>query len=303
MRAGLGMTAVAVLWVACGGGSGNNAGGGGGGSGAMTASIDGQSFSADQSATAAARTQNMVSFYTITGSRGSSATNAQSIVLVLYNIGAPGTYPLGVSATNFGGIGTVTEGSTSWITPLNGTSGTVVITSLTSSHIAGTFSFTSTEATGASSTRTVSNGAFDLPISGTVGTVQPYQGSSMKATLGGAGWIGATIVVQGKTGGAYNFLGQSLSGATVTGASSVNISLGGVTGPGTYPFSPTTSSVSVIIGTSGFSSIHAGSSGSVVVSSADANRLKGTFSGTLGATGGGSALNVSNGTFDIGLGP
>jgi hypothetical protein len=84
----------------------------------------------------------------------------------------------------------------------------VVITSLTSSRIAGTFSFTSTEATGTISTRTVSNGAFDLPISGTAGTVQPYQGSSMKATLGGAAWIGATIAVQDKTGGTYHFLGS-----------------------------------------------------------------------------------------------
>jgi hypothetical protein len=269
----------------------------------MTASIDGQSFSANQLATATAATQNLVSFYTITGLQGSSATNAQSILLILYNIGAPGTYPLGVNSTNFGGIGTVTEGSASWLTPLNGTAGTVVITSLTSSRIAGTFSFTSNETTGASSTRTVSNGAFDLPISGTAGTVQPYQGSSMKATLGGAAWIGATIAVQGKTGGTYHFLGQSLTGATITGASSVNITLGGVTGPGAYPFGPTTSSISVIIGTSSYSSSNAGSSGSVVVSSVDANRLKGTFSGTLGATGGGSALNVTNGTFDIGLGP
>jgi hypothetical protein len=55
----------------------------------------------------------------------------------------------------------------------------------------------------------------------------------------------------------------------------VNISLGGVTGSGTYPFGPTTSSISVIIGTSSYSSSNAGSSGSVVVSSVDANRLKG----------------------------
>lgn len=268
----------------------------------MTASIDGQSFSADQSAGAAASISgnNTVSVLTLTGSHVVSSTNFQTIVLALYNMGGPGTYPLGVNSTNFGGIGTVAEGSTAWVTPLNGTAGTVIVTSLTSSRIAGSFNFTGGQLATPSATRTVSNGAFDLPITGTLGTVQPYQGSTMKATLGGAAWIGATIVVVAKTGGVYSFGGLSLASG-VTGASNVNVILNGVTGPGTYPLAPGMSSISVTIGSTAHSSSLTGSSGSVVVSSVDANRLKGTFTGTL-ASGGASSLSVTNGTFDIGLG-
>jgi len=71
----------------------------------MTASIDGQAFSADQS-TAAAATSSAVALYTITGTHV-SGTAVQSIVLILYNIAAPGTYPLGVNSTNFGGTASI----------------------------------------------------------------------------------------------------------------------------------------------------------------------------------------------------
>ncbi len=302
MRAGMGMTAVAVLWVACGGGSGNNAGGGGGGSGAMTASIEGQSFSADQSSSALASTSATVSVYTLTGSHVSGQTY-QTLVVSLYNITGPGTYPLGVNSSNFGGIGTFGENQGAWVTPLNGTAGTIIVSSLTSSRIAGTFNFTGSELANPSATRTVSNGAFDLAITGTPGTVQPYQGSTMKATLGGTAWIGATIVVIAKTGGVYSFGGSSQTGGAGLGLSNVSITLSGVTAPGTYQLGPATgSTISATYAGTAYRSNFAGSSGSVVVSSVDANRMKGTFSGTFGS-GGASTLTVSNGTFDIGLGP
>jgi len=301
MRGALGVTAAAVLWVACGGsgGSGGNNNGGGGGNGAMTASVDGQGFSAT-TATAAAASSSAGSVYTITGTQVSGST-ARSIALSLYNIAGPGTYPLGVNSTNFGGIGSIVDGSSSWTTPLSGVAGTVIVTSLTSSRIAGTFTFTAASAVTPSSTRAVTSGAFDLAITGTPGTLQPYQGSSMKATLGTTAWIGATIVVINKTGGVYAFGGTSSPSVTGAGTSSVNIVLTGVTGPGTYPLGPGQSQLSVTLGSSGYSSSLSGSSGSVVVTSVDTNRLKGTFSATLSSPGG-PTLAVSGGTFDIGLG-
>lgn len=305
MRAALGLTAAAVLWVACGssGGGNNNGGGGGGGGGgaALTASINGQGFSADLFAGASATSSSAVSVYAITGAHGVSGANVQSLLITLYNIAGPGTYPLGVNVSNFGGIGGWTEGSTSFTTPLSGNAGTVIITSLTSSRIAGTFSFTANDPLNPSSSRTVSNGAFDLAVTGTAGTVQPYQGSTMKATLGTAAWNAATIVVGAKTGGVYGFIGSSTTSGAAAGTSTVNVTLTGVTGPGTYALGPGKSSITVSMGSSAYSSSLSGSSGSVVVTSLDANRLKGTFSATLGS-GGGSPLTVSGGTFDIGLG-
>jgi hypothetical protein len=267
----------------------------------MSASVNGQAFSATQSATAAATSTAAVSVYTITGTR-LSGTTATTILLSLYNIAAPGTYPLGVNSTNFGGLATYLEGSSSWTTPLNGTAGTVIITSLTASRIAGTFSFNAADVLNPASTRSVTNGAFDLGITGTPGTVQPYQGSAMKATLGGTAWIGASIVVVAKTGGSYAFGGSTITGTGVAGIANVNVILTGVSGPGTYLVGPQQGNqLSITVGGAGYSSSLSGSSGSVVVTSVDANRLKGTFSATLGS-GGGAALAVSGGTFDIGLG-
>src|SRR5262249_27774502 len=154
-----------------------------GGGGQLTATVDGQAFSASQ-ATAAANTSNTVAVITITGVQGSSAASARSLILILYNVSGPGTYPLGVNSTNFGGSGAVNEGADTGITPLNGTSGTITITSLGPGHIAGNFSFTAAQINVAGTTRSVTNGSFDLALSGTPGTVQPYQGSTLKATLG-----------------------------------------------------------------------------------------------------------------------
>jgi hypothetical protein len=268
----------------------------------MTASIDGQAFSADQIATASAQTSSGVATYTLTGGRGTSGSNFQVITMSLWNIPGPGTYPLGVNATNFGGIASVTEGSTSWTTPLDGVAGTITLTTLGSGRIAGTFSFTAAQISNPSSTKHVTNGSFDMALTGTPGTVQPYQGSSMKANLGGTEWIGATIVTVAKTGGVYSFGGGSQTGGAGGGMSTVQITLSQVNGPGTFQIGGTSvNQVHVTVASTAYNSALSGSSGSVVVTSVDANRLKGTFTGTLGS-GGGPGLTVTNGTFDIGLG-
>ena len=51
----------------------------------------------------------------------------------------------------------------------SGTAGTVIITSLTATRIAGTFSFNAADVLNPASTRSVTNGAFDLGITGTPG--------------------------------------------------------------------------------------------------------------------------------------
>jgi len=268
----------------------------------MTANIDGQAFSSSQFASASAATSSTVSVYTIIGARLLSGTNTQTIALSLYNIAGPGTYPLGVNSTNFGGIGTVAEAANSWTTPLNGTAGTVIVTSVGSGRIAGTFSFTAADITNPSSTRSVTGGAFDMAVTGTPGTVQPYQGSSMRATFGGTPWIGATIVTVAKSGGVYSFGGSSNTGGAGSGISNVFIALALVNGPGTFQLGGSSvNQVQVSLNSTAYSSSLAGSSGAVVVTSVDANRLKGTFSATL-SNGAGGSLTVTDGTFDIGLG-
>jgi hypothetical protein len=67
-----------------------------------------------------------------------------SLTVTLTNIDAPGTYPLGVNLTGFGGTATVGQRSDGWGTPLRGAAGdagSVVVTSRTATRIKGTFSF------------------------------------------------------------------------------------------------------------------------------------------------------------------
>ncbi|MCC6243740.1 MAG: hypothetical protein IT353_12930, partial [Gemmatimonadaceae bacterium] len=86
------------------------------------ATIDGAAWSSLSSTAAAGPGGN----FTLIGSQvGASVT---SLTLSLYSIGAPGTYPLGVSGNVVGGIGTVVTAPSTWLTPLSGAAGTVTIT-------------------------------------------------------------------------------------------------------------------------------------------------------------------------------
>lgn len=294
MARSLGGTAAVFLLAAvtaCGGGT---TPGGGGGATGFTASVDGTAYTYDQYTHVSVSTA-APGTYVLIGSRIVSGTTAESITLSIYNISATGTYPLGVNATNFGGIASVQEGATSFTTPLNGGSGTVTVTTLTSTRIAGTFAFTAANPLTPTSIKTVTNGSFDLTISGTPGTVLPNQGSTMSAQIAGAAWNGATIVMVGHSSGVFAFGGQSL------GSYSLDFNLSSITGPGTYPLS-NTGSVETLVATLGGSawSSQLGGSGSVVVTSLNNDRIKGTFSATLSTTGGGP-LTIASGTFDLGI--
>ena len=297
MARSLGGTAAVFLLAAvtaCGGGGGP--GGGGGGSG-FTASVDGTAYTYDQFTRASVSAQ-LPGNYILIGSRIVSGTTAESITLSIYNISATGTYPLGVNSSNLGGFASILEGSTSFMTPLNGASGTVTVTTLTSTRIAGTFAFTAANPLSPTSVKTVTNGSFDLTITGTPGTVLPNQGSSMSAQIAGAAWNGATIVMINSTSGVFAFGAQSVGGY------SLNFTLTSITGPGTYPLSTTgpgpSEALSAALGSTGWSSQFAGSTGSVVVTSLTNDRIKGTFSATLTSSASGS-LTIAGGAFDLGI--
>ena len=131
--------------AACGGSSTPATGPTGGTTnGTFTATIDGQAWVSTTNQTASSSSANAVpGSITITGTKVVSATNYTTISLALGYLAGPGTYPLGVNqGTNAGGAGIVFAalGSavSTWSTNLLGNAGTVTITSLTSSRIAGT---------------------------------------------------------------------------------------------------------------------------------------------------------------------
>src|SRR5690606_1392769 len=110
--------------------------------------------------------------YTFGGSYVNGGVS-QAISITLMNVPGPGTYPLGTGGGVAGGIAIYADNSGGWATPLNGRAGTITLTTLSDSRATGTLSFTAeANAGGATGSRTITNGRFDIPIT-TNGTIAP----------------------------------------------------------------------------------------------------------------------------------
>jgi len=121
--------------------------------GSLTASIDGEAFTASLSVQATYGNDLLV----IGGVNGSQ----QQIMLSLPGITSTGTVNLG--AGNLG-VAQVILGTQAWTTSLVGGTGSVTVTSLDANGAKGTFTFTGIAApnTGATGTKAVTNGSFDV---------------------------------------------------------------------------------------------------------------------------------------------
>jgi len=134
----------------------------------MSASIDGQAWAASQNGVLVTGSQQTPGFLTITGTQ---ITGQDYIAVSLYLgfISGTGTYPLGVNqGTTPGGGGSVLikNGATLNIYAIDftGDRGSVNVTTLTSTRIAGTFTFVAPPSlgSGAPGVKTVTNGTFDV---------------------------------------------------------------------------------------------------------------------------------------------
>ena len=292
---------------ACGGSSDSTSPDTGSNSGLhLTAKVDGAAFVASNPSLT---TANQVSpgQYTIVAFQG-----ATSINLSLTAIRAPGTYPLGVGPGVPGGSVIVANATGGWSTVLSGAEGTITITTLSTTEIAGTFSFTVSALSGsATGTKTVTDGDFHLGVKQLVaiGAIPDNVGSTLSATIGGTTWNAAFVSASLST--IQGTVGQFLTIPATNSTRGFGISLTGVTGPGTYVLTNSGAvtrqmQVNNVVNplSNIWSSLGAGGSGSVTITSMTATRIKGTFSGILGPTPGTSTvgtLTVANGTFDIGL--
>jgi hypothetical protein len=146
-----------VPLAACGGGD-DPAGPGGGGAG-MSARVDGQSWTA----TFAHGVRDQASV--VVGAAGQGAGTQINFALVSKGTG---TYPLGPA----GDAAYLTQGGNGWVTGASGGSGSVTLTTLTDTRIAGTFEFTAVPVTGgASGTRTITQGSFDVEFTNPIGAL------------------------------------------------------------------------------------------------------------------------------------
>jgi hypothetical protein len=300
------LPSVVLIAAACGGG-GDIAGTGDTNSGGvhMTAKIDGTPWASG--AAFITVVQVLPGAYAITGTQ-SSTTNAITMTISLANIRGPGTFPLGVGPGVPGGSVILANSSTGWASPMSGADGSITITSLTDTQIAGTFNFV---VTGSAGTRTVTDGDFVASIKklSTIGAIPDNAGSTFNATIGGSTW-NAAFVSGGVTTSALSPVPTLAIGATNS-TRGVMITLTGVTGPGTYTLG-NSGSVTRQMGVTNvanpfsnmWTSVGGGASGSVIITSMTATRIKGTFSATLVPSPGSATtgnLTVANGVFDIGF--
>lgn len=277
----------------------------------MTASIDGAPWAEDAaSAAAVGAVWAAPGLYTITGFSTPAAT---TIAITLNTIRGAATYPLGVNVGVPGGTAQISNTSQGWTTRLSGASGAIVITLLTNTEIAGTFTFVANGILNApaTSTKNVTTGEFDLPIRAiqTIGAIPDNAGSTISGSIAGQAFNLATVAVT--TSQARNLMGQVIGTTLIFGGSTDTQGMGaavsGITGPGTYALTNATPSTTLNASLTNGSVIQAwnsaitGSGGSVTITSWSTTRAKGTFTGTLGGAIGTSTSIALGGSFDVGL--
>jgi len=295
----------ASLSVACGSSNTNpTTPGGATGNDVFTAFVDGGSFSAPAAGISATASSAEPGSVRISATSGSGLT----FITVILNLGflnGPGTYPLGVSqSTTPGGTVQMLTGAngavSSFTTPLSGAAGSLIVTSLTGTQIAGTFQVvvpaTPPEA---GMTQTVSGGTFNVPIAGGFVPATPANpGSTITATLNGTSFVAGTVA------GAVSGSDFSLNGSA-TSAAGATSSIAFVfpqTSVGTYPWFSTTGpavTVTVVVNGASYGGGTPGDTGSVTIASDSvAGVVQGSFSGTLTR-----GLTIANGQFTITLPP
>ncbi len=278
--------------AACGGDSSTNPGPLGNG-GTMRATIDGTAFASTFSSAVAIAG----GIFTITGSQGATA-----ISFSLYSIGAPGTYPLGVGGSVAGGIATLSAAPSSWSTPLSGAAGTVNISAVSATRIAGTFNFSAAPIIGQTgASRAVTAGSFDVPVTGPATlVVPPNAGGKMTGTVAGNAFNAATVVtVSAPSSGTLTIAGSN-------NAYTVNLILSGYTGAATYTLG-TGAQRTIQVTTASPQKVWGGTSGTnagtVTITSATSARIAGTFTATLqpSVINPGEAPITLSGTFELGV--
>ena len=297
-----------IALVACGGTSSSTTGPGAtancGGASFLKATIDGAAWCSNAGVESTGIPQTLPGVYAITGTQ-LGGNNPTTLNITLYNVGAPGTYPLGVGPQVPGGSGLVSNLSGGWGTPQTGADGSIMITTLTATRIEGSFFFTANATTGgATGSKAVTLGTFALPVkpTGTIGPLPANAGSKVSAQISGASYNAAAASASISLANGILVVSSSNS------LRGVSISLSGFAGAGFYALAANPSRTLTVVNAANFqsnswSSLGAGSSGSVVVTSMTSTRLQGTFNATLGPAPGTSTTGSIQvvGTFDIGL--
>lgn len=151
-----GLVLLLVAVTACGGGSDKVTGPSGNqaanGKGSITAKIDGTQWVATASASATRSNGNIIAI---------AGTDIQTTLAFAFSGTGPGTYPIGVTSPVNAIL--TQNGSNAWTAAVTRGSGSITITALDATHVAGTFNFTLLpQAAGVTAGKTLTDGAFDV---------------------------------------------------------------------------------------------------------------------------------------------
>jgi hypothetical protein len=278
------------------------------GNGSLSATIDGVAWVSTASSTVVTSSAASPGQFSLSGLQG-TATNYTTLSLSLgYIVSGPGTYPLGVNAaTTPGGTASVLSIMSSvfgdWSTEMSGSAGTITFATLAGGRMTGSFLFTAPPVPGVDSpgTRSVTNGAFDLPVPSTFTPPSGFDtGSVVSATLNGQPWNAATVAGLGDTStGVLSIAAGTTTGISISLTTAVPVAVGGTYDQTAVTLLTTGSGSSCCWGGTGLVS-------SVSVTSLAARRATGTFTATLPAvagTGATGALTITGGTFDVRIDP
>jgi Family of unknown function (DUF6252) len=222
-----------------------------------------------------------------------------------------GTYVLGPSSAANAMI-LIGNPAAGWQAAVGTGSGTIVIGTLTSTRASGTFSFTlaAVPGTGATGTKTITEGSFDVTLT-TVPTPAPTptSGSTISVLIDGAPWTSSLSRRATLTNNFLTITGQDTSFRVITIV--VPLSAGLLVPPSQPPtitldFTSGVHGVAtMVLGAQNWDNGHDGGQGSFTVTSISATRVTGTFTVTLVN----NPINVApvptarltSGTFDMAL--
>ena len=123
------------------------------GAGNVSATVEGSAFTGSLAVTSS-RTATVLAV-------GAVGSNNRQIAIFLTGVTSTGAVAVGAGSSSYAQY---SDASQQWVSNLTGGSGTVNLTTLTTTHAAGTFTFTGAAlaTSGASGTKSVTSGSFDV---------------------------------------------------------------------------------------------------------------------------------------------
>jgi hypothetical protein len=276
--------------------SGSGTGSSGSGStpnGTLSATIDGVPWTASVSV----QTQFNNGILSFAG-----GDNRQTLSIAVTANRGTGTYtaglvdPQNVVVTNLSTVGS----AASWLTGPTFGSGSVTITSLTSTSASGTFSLTlaPTPGSGATGNKVLANGVFNVTFTVSP-TLPPGSGNvtgTISALVDGVAWKGTVTARATMTGGIVNITGQDTDTRLITIAFFAGA-------PGTFTLNfPSPNNGAMFLGGQQWVTALPGGTGSVTVTALSSARVTGTFTMTMQPVQTNTTprvAQVTNGTFDL----